>query len=419
MEKYKNCKIVNIVWIERGILITIIYYILKKYIILLNKIIIINNNEYCKFFKIIFPELKFSIFKKHTNDNFYFNIRKIIKNQDIIIDYLANYHKIIFTNKITLLPWYDMNDPVIVYQFNSKYKIKTKKYRFFINNFSKCNRANYYNTIWDAFIEYSVLKKYIKFNKKINIYNFLNLINNFLKTTYTNTVEKSKIYYINRNILYPIQYNINGEIRDIDNVDKNAVDINALTGVDVGASAMNPSQIQPQSIQTQPKLIQKRQIQFNQIMNRYRKLLEYKDIDNFNENTLKNMEQAINVNALTSTSAINALINVDYGAGNVNALTGVDFGTGDVSAVCKTLKDPIEEKNIYFTFLINELIYKLKIYNINIKDYINIKMKAISEYIILLELINKDQNSEIIIRIKKLKNEYKIMKEIYNRLLIL
>ena len=86
---YNECKIVNVVWIERGILITIIYYILKKYKILLDKILIIDNKRYCKFLKIIFPELKFKTFKKHSSNNFYFNIRKIIKNQDIIIDYLA------------------------------------------------------------------------------------------------------------------------------------------------------------------------------------------------------------------------------------------------------------------------------------------------------------------------------------------
>jgi len=413
MEKYKNCKIVNIVWIERGILITIIFYILKKYIILLNKIIIINNKEYCKFLKIIFPELKFSIFRKHTNYNFYFNIRKIIKNQDIIIDYLANYHKIIFTNKITLLPWYDINNPIIVYRFNSKYEIKTKKYKIFINKFSKCNRVNYYNNMWDI----SVLKKYIKFNKKINIYNFLNLINNFLKTIYTNTVEKSKIYYTNRNILYPIQYNINA----VKNM-KQAVNINALTGVDVdvdavAASVMNPSQIQLgqmrteqiQPIQIQPEPKQKHQTQFNQIMNRYKKLLEYKDIDNLDENVLKNMEQTVDVDVNFDENVLK----------NMEQTFDAKFDTGNVGAVCKTLKYQIEEKNIIYTFLVNELINKLKIYNINIKDYINIKMKAISEYIILLELINKDQNSEIIIRIKNLKNEHKIMKEIYNRLLIL
>ena len=197
---YNECKIINIVWIERGILITIIYYILKKYIMLLNKIIIIDNIKYCKFLKIIFPKLKFNIFNKHNDNNFYFNIRKIIRNQDIIIDYLANYSKIINTKKISLLPWYDMNDPIIIYQFNSKNKIKIKKYKYFIINFSQCKRGNYYNKIWDAFIESTILYKYVKFNKNINFHYLFNMINNFLKSTYAYTIERPKIYYINNQL---------------------------------------------------------------------------------------------------------------------------------------------------------------------------------------------------------------------------
>jgi hypothetical protein len=194
---YNECKIVNIVWIERGIIITIIYHILKKYKKLVDKIIIIDNKRYCKFLKIIFPELKFKTFKKHSSNNFYFNIRKIIKNQDIIIDYLANYTDNINTNKISLLPWYDMNDPIIVYEYKSDIKIKVKKHKFFINNFSQCKRGDYYNKTWDAFIELLILQKYAKFNNNIHYNYFFNIINTFLKSTYTDTVQKPKIYYIN------------------------------------------------------------------------------------------------------------------------------------------------------------------------------------------------------------------------------
>ena len=36
-----KCKIVNTVWIERGIILTILYYLIKKYNLIINKIIII------------------------------------------------------------------------------------------------------------------------------------------------------------------------------------------------------------------------------------------------------------------------------------------------------------------------------------------------------------------------------------------
>ena len=55
--------------------------------------------------KLFFPNLKFRLFKKHKKRNFYFNIRTIIKQQDIIIDYISNYSEII--NTIDFTQFYD------------------------------------------------------------------------------------------------------------------------------------------------------------------------------------------------------------------------------------------------------------------------------------------------------------------------
>ena len=71
-----------------------------KYNVLLKKIIIIENSKYITILKILFPKLKFKKNDmKNNNKYFYFNIRKIIKQQDIIIDYLNNYDNYINTNK--------------------------------------------------------------------------------------------------------------------------------------------------------------------------------------------------------------------------------------------------------------------------------------------------------------------------------
>jgi hypothetical protein len=370
INKYENCKIVNIVWIERGILITIIYYILKKYIILLNKIIIINNKKYCKFFKIIFPELKFSIFKKHIDDNFYFNIRKIIKNQDIIIDYLANYYDVINTNKIKLLPWYDMNDPIIVYQYNSKFKIKIKKYKIFINNFSKCHRANYYNKLWDAFIEYSVLNKYVKFNKKLNIYEFLNLINNFLKSTYTNTVEKSKIYYIDRKILYPVPYNSNQQI--------------------------NPNI----SYNTQNNIIPQR--------------LNQEQINKINLDTTKPVA-VLTKPTLTKIGSIEPeLIETETLDDSPFKPIDIDMFNFASDSKCEDLRDLMKERKLYISILCRELKFNLGKYGFNIKEYIHQKIEALNTYIyVLLELMKQNEDPKIKDRIKRYKFEREIMDELY------
>ena len=199
---FNNCKIVNIVWIERGVILTIIYYILKYYDKLLHKTIIIDNDVHCKFFKILFPKLTFNIYKEHHKLNFYFNFRKIIKNQDIIIDYLSNYNTI-NTSKLSMVPWYDMNDPIIVYKYSSNKELHINKYKQFIKNFSNCKRGNYNGVIWDAIIENNIIKKYLIFSK--NNYNqFMIFFNNFIKSNYTNTVIEKLIprfYYINNNIV--------------------------------------------------------------------------------------------------------------------------------------------------------------------------------------------------------------------------
>jgi len=202
MQNNTNCRIINIVWIERGILFAIFAYILKNYDKLIDKIIIIDNKNYRTFFSIIFPKLKFNKYKDENSHNFYFNIRRIIKKQDVIIDYISNYKKYINTKKIKLIPWYDLNDPLIIYKYNENKKLKIKKYTIFFKIFSSCRRANYNGTIWDSYIENKIMLSYIKKNPNIKFNFLLNFINTFIRSNYTNTTnniiqikEYPKIYY--------------------------------------------------------------------------------------------------------------------------------------------------------------------------------------------------------------------------------
>jgi hypothetical protein len=192
----KNCKLVNIVWVDRGIILTIIYYIIKYYDKLLKKTIIIDNEGYRNFLGTIFPLMKIKKFTKHYDYNFYFNVRKINRYQDIIIDYISNYNKTINTTKIKLVPWFDMNDPLIVYKYSNKYSVTIKKYLFFIDDFVKCRRGNYNGNMWDAYIEKNIILKYRNINRKVNL---IQLLNNFLLTSYTNTVK-----YIPYPVIYPV-----------------------------------------------------------------------------------------------------------------------------------------------------------------------------------------------------------------------
>ena len=203
-----KCKIVNTVWIERGIILTILYYLIKKYDLIINKIIIIENAKYRILFKLLFPKLIFEKYEKDNKKNFYFNIRKIIKKQDIIIDYINNYDDFINTSKIKLVPWFDMNDILVSYIYNSNKKINIDKYLNFIINFNKCRRADYYNNIYDNIMEHKIFNLYLKNNKNININNLNYIINKYIKGNYTNTVnnyviplQEQKIYNVNTNLL--------------------------------------------------------------------------------------------------------------------------------------------------------------------------------------------------------------------------
>ena len=204
-----QCKMINIVWIERGILLTLIYCIIKEYDYLQKKIIIIDNIRYIKLLQFFFSKLKFSTYKKHKSNNFYFNIRNIIRKQDIIIDYINNYNDFINTDKISLIPWFDMNDVLICYKYKKNKKLHINKHINFIKEFSYYRRCKYNNTIWDLYIENYIFKKYSLFNNFIDINIFIGYFNNFIKSKYTNTVieknnhtntfiEVPKIYYVDK-----------------------------------------------------------------------------------------------------------------------------------------------------------------------------------------------------------------------------
>jgi len=203
-----KCKIVNTVWIERGIILTILYYLIKKYNLIINKIIIIENAKYRILFKLLFPKLIFEKYEKDNKKNFYFNIRKIIKKQDIIIDYINNYDDFINTSKIKLVPWFDMNDILVSYIYNSNKKMNINKYLNFIINFNKCRRGDYYNNIYDNIMEHKIFNLYLKNNKNININNLNYIINKYIKGNYTNTVnnyviplQEQKIYNVSTNLI--------------------------------------------------------------------------------------------------------------------------------------------------------------------------------------------------------------------------
>ena len=120
------------------------------------------------------------------------------------------------TKKISLIPWFDLNDILILYKYDKNEKLYINKHIKFIKKFSYHKRCNYNNMLWDIYVENYIFKKYKNFNKNINIY--INYFNNFIKSNYTNTViEIPKIYYIDRFIT---QSNNELTSNNIENEDK-------------------------------------------------------------------------------------------------------------------------------------------------------------------------------------------------------
>lgn len=194
-----SCKLVNIVWVDRGIKLAIIYFIIKNYKHLHNKRIIIEDSDYRAFAKQMFPEFKFREYTKDSNKNFYFNIRKIIKEQDVIIDIIKNHDKYIYGDKLMLLPWYDMNDPIIMYQC-SDMKHKKSKYMDFVTQFSLNRRCNYmsYDYInyesWDIYVEKYIFQRYIEKKQNTNYSMVYNIFNQSIMSKYNNPPTYNREY---------------------------------------------------------------------------------------------------------------------------------------------------------------------------------------------------------------------------------
>lgn len=173
------CSPINIVWIERGIILILVEYISSNLLYLKNKTIVLENNKYRNFLQSVFSKLKFTE-KSNSKNSVYFNVRKIIKKQNLVIDYLNNYNNTIPGTNVLLVPYFDYNDPLILYIYNSKTSTPVKNV---FNQLQQtyCYRANFRGTNWDLFRERQVLNTFSKINKNIHWKKLFYLINTYFK----------------------------------------------------------------------------------------------------------------------------------------------------------------------------------------------------------------------------------------------
>jgi hypothetical protein len=133
------------------------------------------------------------LFLKKKGDGFNINIKNS-ERTDLVINNLNNMDTI-DTKKITLLPWHDKDNPIIMFNANDringdknskKYENNKKKMVEFVKYFNKNSRWKNNETnfvsehcnlnIWDSHYEYKILKKYAKkysYYDAMSVYNFI------------------------------------------------------------------------------------------------------------------------------------------------------------------------------------------------------------------------------------------------------
>ena len=182
---------------NKGILLALLYFILKKYKHLINLKIKINLSKYQKILKLLFSDLKFSSSEKDT-----FNININTKEQgDLNITYI-NFLEEIKANKIYIVPWFDGDNPLIMFMKSNKIQ-NINEINKKIVDWHNCSRTqplalgpidiphNKFNN-YDEFIENNILNKYIKFNNKWSYNDLMTYINTSLSNQIivNKTIEK-------------------------------------------------------------------------------------------------------------------------------------------------------------------------------------------------------------------------------------
>ena len=175
----------SIIWENKGVILGICLYILDNYNKLKNSLIIVENDRYKFILKRLFPKIKFKLKDNNKNNNKLMINIKNQKKKGLIINNINNIN-IINGKNVSLLPWYDRHNPIIIYVYDkNKYKDKEKILKS-INKFSKYKRLEPYGhpnfienicklRIWDTYFEYYVLKQLnLKFGyDPFKTYNFI------------------------------------------------------------------------------------------------------------------------------------------------------------------------------------------------------------------------------------------------------
>ena len=156
---------------SRGILIGIIDYLTKHYDIIKTYKIVVRRKNYRTILKQLFADIYFV--KKGDENCFHINIQNN-ETFGLIINNLDNIGTI--NGKSKLLPWYDVDNPIVIFEYNKNKVVENKKLKHKIKKFTKKRYEwsnddmiykKYYqrfyclpNGLWDIYCEFNILTNY-------------------------------------------------------------------------------------------------------------------------------------------------------------------------------------------------------------------------------------------------------------------
>ncbi len=185
MANNNKCPKINFTWENKGIVLGIIYYILKRYNKLENQRVGLDNKKLRILLSSLFTRIDFT--KKGVG--FTINVKNS-KREGLVINNLNNLSDV-RTKKIYLLPWYDKDNPTVMYFHRPEQVYDLGKFVNDTKKFSRCDRTksyirqNFVNScyglnIWDTDVEFSILDAYVRKFRNFDVATLYKLISDYL-----------------------------------------------------------------------------------------------------------------------------------------------------------------------------------------------------------------------------------------------
>ncbi len=168
------------IWEDKSIIIGIFVYLIKYHDILkkYRRRVVIDNFPYRNIIQFFFFDLKIRKQNKpHYKKPLIINIKNVRDEGSIYINNINNFRDL-NSKKIRILPWYDLDNPVVIFEKMENYERDVDIVKKDITYFTKyirrlptgirgSTKGNCIVDIWDAYYEIKILDLFVKKYKRI------------------------------------------------------------------------------------------------------------------------------------------------------------------------------------------------------------------------------------------------------------